>query len=75
MYCSNLPFLMRYSGGCAMYTLPALDQLRHVPEEEGQQQRPDVRSVDIGIGHQDQLAVAQLGDIKIVLADARAQAP
>ena len=39
----------------------ALDQLRHVPEEERQQQRADVRSVHVGVRHQDDLAVAQLG--------------
>ena len=39
----------------------ALDQLRHVAEEEGQQQRADVRSVHVGVGHEDDLAVADLG--------------
>ncbi len=42
-------------------------------EEEGEQQRADVRSVDVGIGHQDELAVAQLGDVEVVLADAAAE--
>ena len=51
----------------------ALDQLLHVAEEERQQQRADVRAVHVGVGHQDDLAVAQLGSIEVVLADARAQ--
>src|ERR1019366_10161085 len=49
--------------------MATLDQLRHMPEEERQQQRADVRSVNVGVGHQDQLAVAQLGWIEVVLAD------
>ena len=51
----------------------ALDQLRHVAEEEGEQQRADVRAVDVGVGHQDELAVAQLGGVEVVLADAAAE--
>jgi hypothetical protein len=43
-----------------MYTWPRLISSCHVAEEERQQQRADVRSVDVGIGHQDELAVAQL---------------
>ena len=39
----------------------ALDEFRHVAEEEGEQQGADVRSVHVGIGHQDQLAVAKFG--------------
>src|ERR1022692_3364329 len=51
----------------------AIDQLVHVPEEEGQQQRADVRAVHVGIGHDDDLAVADLGRVEIVLADAGAE--
>ena len=50
----------------------ALDQLLHVAEEERQQQRADVRAVHVGVGHDDDLAVAQLGGVEIVLADAGA---
>ena len=53
---------------------PALfHQLLHVPEEKGEEQRPDVRSVDVGVGHDDDLAVPQAGRVEIVLADAGAQ--
>ena len=72
MYFSLLPFLIRYSGGCATKTLPALDQLLHVAEEEREQQRADVRAVHVGVGHDDDLVVAQLGDVEIVQADAGA---
>ena len=33
--------------------VPALDQLRHLPVKERQQQRADVRAVHVGIGHDD----------------------
>ena len=51
----------------------ALDQLRHLAEEEGQQQRADMGAVDVGVGHDDDLVVAQLVDVELVLADAGAQ--
>ena len=40
-----------------------LDQFAEVTEDERQQQRADVAAVDVGIGHQDQLAVAPLLDV------------
>ena len=46
-----------------------LDERTHVTEQEGQQQGGDVLAVDVGIGHDDDLAVAQLGDVE-VLTDA-----
>jgi hypothetical protein len=52
----------------------ALDQLGHLPEQEGQQQRPDVRAVDVGVGHDDDPVVAQLGDVEVVAAGALADA-
>ena len=51
----------------------ALDQLRHLPEEEGQQQRADMGAVDVGVGHDDDLVIAQLVDVELVLADAGAE--
>src|SRR5688572_11688450 len=36
-----------------------LDQVRHLAEEEGHQERGDVGAVDIGVGHDDDLVVAQ----------------
>ena len=52
---------------------PGLDQRRHLPVEEGEQQRADMRAVDIGVGHDDDLVVAELGEIELVMADAGAE--
>ena len=43
----------------------ARNQLLHVAEEKSQQQRANVGAVHIGVGHDDDLAVAQLGDLEI----------
>src|SRR5262249_35266957 len=43
-----------------------LDQLLHVAEEKRQKQSPDMRSVDVGICHNDDLAVAALFEIEIL---------
>ena len=51
----------------------ALDQLRHLPVEEREQQRADVRAVDVRVGHDDDAVVAQLVGVVLVLADAGAQ--
>ena len=48
------------------------DQLLHVAEEEGQQQSSDVAAVDVGVGHDDDFAVAAFFQIEF-LADAAAQ--
>ena len=51
------------------------DQLRHVAAEEGQQQRPDVGAIDVGIGHDDDLVVAHLleveGSFLVAVSDPR----
>ena len=41
-------------------------------EEEGQKKDSDVRAVDVGIGHNDDLAVAELVEVKF-LADSAAE--
>ena len=53
----------------------ALDQFLHVAEEERQQQRADVRAVHVGVGHQDDLAVAQLRRIEVIFRKCRCRAP
>src|ERR1019366_4153363 len=53
--------------------LAARNQLVHVVEEERQQQGADVAAIDIGIRHDDDLVVAQLGHVEIVLADTGAK--
>src|SRR6185437_12377055 len=49
----------------------ALDELLHLPVEERQDQGPDVRSVHICVGHDDDPVVAQLLEIELI-ADVRA---
>src|SRR5690625_389838 len=51
----------------------ALDQLRHLPIKEGQQQGADVRTVHVGVGHDDDSVVTQLVRIELVLSYATAQ--
>ena len=53
--------------------MPVLDQLRHLPVEERQQQGADVRAVDVGVGHDHDLVIAQLLDIELLVPDRRAQ--
>jgi hypothetical protein len=45
----------------------ALHQLGHLAVEEGQQQGADVRAVHVGVGHDDDAVVAQLGDVEVVV--------
>ncbi len=40
------------------------DQWSHVTEEEGEQQRTNVGAVNIGVAHQDHLAVARGADVE-----------
>src|SRR6266542_1950070 len=44
-----------------------LNQLGHLPVEKRQQQRADVRAVDIGVGHDDDAVIAQLVRVEDVL--------
>ena len=53
--------------------MAALDQFRHLPVEEGQQQRADMGAVHVGVGHDDDLVVAQLVGIELLAPDAGAQ--
>ena len=50
--------------------VPALDELLHLAVEEGEDERADVRAVDVGVGHDDDPVVAQLLEVEL-LADAR----
>src|SRR5580704_16694174 len=45
---------------------PTLDERFHLAEEEGEQQRADVAAVDVGIGQQDHLVVADLLDVELL---------
>ena len=50
--------------------ITGLDQRTHMPEEEGQKKRADVASVDIGIRHDDDLVIARLLGLHLVVPDA-----
>src|SRR5690554_7280954 len=39
--------------------MTTLDQFRHLTEEEGQQQRTNVRTIDVSIGHDNDFMVTQ----------------
>ena len=45
--------------------IAGIDQRAHVLVEERQQQDADVRTVDVCIGHDDDLVVARLGDVEV----------
>src|SRR3546814_19841019 len=49
-----------------------LDDLGHLPEEEGEEQRADMRAVDVRVRHDEDLVVADPGDVEL-LADAGAE--
>ena len=51
----------------------AVDQLAHLAIEERQQQRADVRAVDVRVGHDDDLVIARLVDVEFIRADAGAE--
>src|ERR1700738_2195202 len=48
---------------CQEY-VSVLDERSHEPEQQRQQQRRDVLAVDVGVGHQHDLVVTQLGEIE-----------
>ena len=54
--------------------MPVLDDRAHLPEEEGEQQRADMRAVDVGVGHDDDLVVAQLLEVEFVARRCRCRA-
>ena len=50
--------------------VPAVDERRHLPIEERQQERPDVRAVHVGVGHDDDAVIPELLDVEVFDADA-----
>ncbi len=45
---------------------PRIDQLRHLPEEQGQSEGSDVGAIDVGVSHQNDLVVPGLLDVELV---------
>ena len=54
---------MRYSGGMTREDVAGLHQRREVLEEQCREQGGDVQPVGVGIGQDDDLAVAQFGNM------------
>ena len=61
---ASLDFVERRLGDKKM---PSFHQLRHLAVEKGQEQRPNMRTVDVGVGHDDDAMVAQLRLIVVFL--------
>ena len=53
--------------------MAAGNQLRHLPEEEGEQQGADVGAVHVRVGHDDDAVVAQFFHVVFITADPAAQ--
>ena len=53
--------------------MSALDQFGHVTEEEREQQRTNVRTIHVGIRHEDDFCVTQLRRIEVIFADAASE--
>ncbi len=53
--------------------MATFNNFRHLTIEEGQQQRTDVRAVDVSIGHDDDAVVAQFVRVVLVTTDTTAQ--
>ena len=51
----------------------ALDQLRHLTEEEREQQRADMGAVDVGVRHDDDLVIARFVRVEFIRPDAGAE--
>ena len=53
--------------------MAAIDKFSHLAVKEGQQQGTNMRSVDIGIGHDNDLVVTQFFDIEFLSTDTATQ--
>lgn len=53
--------------------MAALNDFRHLTIEEGQQQRTDVRAVDVRIGHDDDAVITQFVRVVLVATNAAAE--
>ena len=59
-----LPLLDLIEGGLGDIDVTPLQKRLHLPIEEGQQQRPDVLPVDVGVRHDDELVIAELVELQ-----------
>ena len=51
--------------------IAAFDQFRHLTEEKGQKQSPDMTAIHIGVGHDDDFMVTRLVGIEFIAPDTR----
>ena len=51
--------------------MTVINQFRHKAVKEGEKQGVDMAAVHIGIGHQDDFIIAQLGDVKVIAVSFR----
>ena len=73
MYCSLRALLDFEQRRLRDVDVAAINQLGHLAIEERQQQRANVRAVNVGVAQQDDATVAQLCQVEIVFADAGAE--
>src|SRR4029450_1788974 len=57
---------------CDIY-VAVLDERRELSIEERQQQSTNMRSVDVGVGHDDDSVVAQFPDVEVLRADSTSE--
>ena len=49
------------------------DDSRQLAVEKGQEQGTDVRPIDVGVGHEDNRVIAELGQVCVFFSDSRSQ--
>ena len=59
--------------GLRNINMAALDELPHLPEEEGEKKCSNVRPIHISVRHNDDAVITQLVRIKFIFADAASQ--
>jgi hypothetical protein len=62
-----------YSGRLRQEDIALLDDLWHEAEQQREQQSSNVLAIDVGVGHQHDLVIAQPVDVELVTLDAGAQ--
>ena len=68
-----LALLHLEEGGLGDIQVTPLHQFRHLAVEESEQQGADMRTIHVSVRHEDDLVVAQVFDLELILADARTQ--
>jgi hypothetical protein len=68
-----LAFLNPEQGRLGNEDVSAVNQLRHLPVEKRKKQGADMRAIHISVGHDDDLVIAELRRIEIILADPGAE--